>query len=148
MIEYRIIAKTNKVITNFKKAAAKDMGQLNKLMAVITTDIEREAKQSIARPKTGELYRSRRNPGQFYRASNPGEPPAADTQVLLKNIRGKVLRTGGKTKATGRVISGANYSAYLEFGFGMKARPFLRPALEKYYPKFRDGIRRIVNKRV
>jgi len=71
-------------------------------------------------------------------SSMPGTPPNSDTGNLIKNIR--LSRTNAmKRTPVASVISGAIYSNHLEYGSkkstgrgsGIKARPFMAPALRK-----------------
>ena len=54
---------------------------------------------------------------------------------LVSNISHNTVRAEG-TKLISQVFSGAEYSAYLEFGTRkMAERPFLQPALDENAPK-------------
>ena len=76
--------------------------------------------------KSGVMYQ-KYNPRREHRASAPGQAPASDTGNLVSKIRVKQ-----KNPNTTQVESGADYSAFLEYGTSkMEARPFMFPAFEK-----------------
>jgi len=89
--------------------------------------IRGEAVKSIqSGAKSGIVY-EKYNPRRTHRASAPGQAPASDTGNLVSKI--KVRQ---KNKDTVEVESGANYSAFLEYGTSkMQPRPFMLPAFEK-----------------
>lgn len=67
-----------------------------------------------------------------------------DTGFLRSKIRPDVSRV--LTDLAAEVISGADYSSYLEFGTSrMAARPFLFPAFEAAVPGFVRELRAILN---
>ena len=74
----------------------------------------------LSSPHTGRVYNRR------HQASSPGEPPAPDTGRLI----GSITTSYDPVNLTGRVVVGAKYGLYLEFGTKrMQPRPFMRPAL-------------------
>jgi HK97 gp10 family phage protein len=77
----------------------------------------------------------RRAAAKRYQPSAPGEPPRKRTGTLQKSIAHEVERQPGAVLA--RVGTKVDYGRFLEFGTRrMKARPYLRPALTEYLPKF------------
>lgn len=89
-----------------------------------TEEVLGEVKRLILdTPKTGRVYK---RGAITHQASGKNEPPASDTGRLIRLISSKYdLPT-----LTGKVISSASYSAYLEYGTAkMAQRPFMRPAL-------------------
>ncbi|MFH1633279.1 MAG: HK97-gp10 family putative phage morphogenesis protein [Chloroflexota bacterium] len=114
--------------------------------------IEREAKQSM-KPGHGRIYKKGKHGTISHQASTPGSPPAVDTGRL----RGSVSTNwGGSGRGNGSVDSQASpqdgigqpakeqsrfvvvvgtnveYGKFLELGTRhIRARPWLRPALEK-----------------
>lgn len=96
-------------------------------------DVKFEMQKSFSLPKSGNLYR--RNNGQYYVASAPGEAPAIKEGLLDKSIRTSAKRQSGQIIGTVQV--NAPYAALLEGGGGFVApRPFLRPAFEKVRRRF------------
>ena len=103
---------------------------------------------------------------RIHRASAPGQPPAVDTTNLLNSIR--AAKTG-EMRAT--VAAGAEYAAALENGatipgrnkrsnpsrvkgkktagplknIVIKPRPFFKPVVEKFAPKFKENIRKAID---
>src|SRR3974390_2892724 len=74
----------------------------------------------LSSPHTGRVYNRR------HQASSPREPPAPDTGRLI----GSITTPFDPVNLTGRVVVGAKYGLYLEFGTQrMQPRPFMRPAL-------------------
>lgn len=62
-----------------------------------------------------------------HQASAPGDPPAVDTGDLRSRIGVQKIKPGHYRVGTNLI-----YAPWLEFGTRrMKARPFMRPALEK-----------------
>jgi len=95
------------------------------------------AKESMAEPKHGRLYRRGR---VEHRASAPGEAPAIDTGNLVGSIRERMTAA-----AIGRVETSAEYAAPLEFGTPrMRARPFFRPAAEAVKDWFISELTRLL----
>jgi len=99
--------------------------------------------------------------------SQPGKPPKVDTGAMLASIRSHSKI--GKDKAEIRVGSwlnktkGAKYPAYLESGTrgvllskrsgargagGMKARPWLEPAMEKEWPGIKRRLSEIMGQEI
>ena len=101
--------------------------------------IRTEAIKSIQTgAKTGIVY-EKYNPRRTHRASAPGESPASDTGNLVSKIMVKQ-----KDKNTTQVESGADYSAFLEYGTSkMLPRPFLFPAFQKSKDKI---VKAVVNR--
>lgn len=102
--------------------------------------VENTAKESIQRGvKSGRVYTKG---GITHQASAEGEAPATDTGFLVSNISHNTVRAEG-TKLISQVFSGAEYSAYLEFGTRkMAERPFLQPALDENAPKIEADFRK------
>lgn len=108
---------------------------------------EEQAKRSILKgPKTGKKYRIP-NSNVTYRASAPGQAPANRTSKLNDRIQAdRQIRREAASILYSRVISGAKYSSFLEFGTSrMKARPFLGPAAEdNRHGKAKDRGKRVL----
>ena len=98
--------------------------------------IRSEAVKSIQTgAKSGIMYQ-KYNPRRQHRASAPGQAPASDTGNLVSKIRVKQ-----KNPNTTQVESGADYSAFLEYGTSkMQPRPFLFPAFEKSRAKITQAV--------
>ena len=98
--------------------------------------IRAEAVKSIqSGAKSGIVY-EKYNPRRQHRASAPGQAPASDTGNLVSKIRVKQ-----KNPNTTQVESGADYSAFLEYGTSkMQPRPFLFPAFEKSRAKITQAV--------
>lgn len=81
--------------------------------------------------------------GANHVASDPGEPPNADTGVLDRSINARVT---APLKA--EVSADAPYAAAQEFGsdkLNLPERPFMRPAAERGRPAAVERIRDAVN---
>lgn len=76
-----------------------------------------------------------------------GEKAMKDVVILIANdsIRGSPVLTGNNRRSikfqakglTGAIYSTSGYGGYLETGtVKMPARPYLKPALDKNFPKF------------
>lgn len=100
--------------------------------------IEKAAKVAIMTgPKTGRLTYPKRAGGKPHRASAPGEAPATDTGTLVNSIQAR-----RKARLEWWVTVGAEYGAGLEFGKArVEPRPFMRPAVRKIEPLFREACR-------
>ena len=98
--------------------------------------IRAEAVKSIqSGAKSGIVY-EKYNPRRSHRSSAPGQAPASDTGNLVSKIRVKQ-----KNPNTTQVESGADYSAFLEYGTSkMQPRPFLFPAFEKSRAKITQAV--------
>jgi len=90
----------------------------------VTEEVRNEAVRLITHgQRTGRVYHHH---GHSHRASAPGEPPASDTGNLVNSIHTEY----DAATLTGRVVVGAEYGLYLEYGTQhMEARPFMRRAL-------------------
>ena len=98
--------------------------------------IRAEAVKSIqSGGKSGIVY-EKYNPRRSHRSSAPGQAPASDTGNLVSKIRVKQ-----KNPNTTIVESGADYSAFLEYGTSkMQPRPFLFPAFVKSKKKITQAV--------
>jgi len=68
--------------------------------------------------------------GKSHIPAPPGEPPHVDTGRLRRSITHEIEVTD--KGVIGRIGTNVDYGRYLELGTSrMKARPFLRPGLEK-----------------
>jgi HK97 gp10 family phage protein len=104
-----------------------------RVMESATRMVANTAIQSIAKGGRGRAYSRKSQPPHI--ASAPGDPPATDTGELIRNITTNVKKDFGG-KLVGQIISGAPYSAHLEFGTTqMEKRPFLQPALKNNHAK-------------
>lgn len=130
-------------VKNLKKVMSQ-LGRLNQDLEVPFQEVVKgggqliraEAVKSIqSGAKSGIVYQ-KYNPRRQHRASAPGQAPASDTGNLVSKIRVKQ-----KDKNTTQVESGADYSAYLEYGTSkMLPRPFLFPAFEKSRGKIAKAV--------
>jgi len=86
-----------------------------------------------AGPHTGRIYQR----GNItHQASAPGEPPAVDTGTLTNS--GGAERLAQNLWA---VFFSARHAALLEYGTPtIEARPFLRPAVERFRQAYYDGL--------
>ena len=85
----------------------------------------------INSPRGGRVYPSRRGPGQFHKASAPGEPPAVDVGELVGSITQARTRTGPVTSSV-QAGSTLERGLYLEYGTSrILPRPAFRPALAR-----------------
>lgn len=77
-----------------------------------------------------------------YQGSAPGEPPRSRTRTLIKSITSETIWYNvGREVVTTRVGSNVPYARHLEFGTKkMAARPFLRPSLTEFAPRFRSEV--------
>jgi len=96
------------------------------------------SKESMREPKSGRIYRKPNTKKAVWQASAPGEAPSArHTGNLMSSMSFEVGEEGGvlvgRVGTLGEAKGGRpTYALYLELGTpNMKARPYLRPALEK-----------------
>lgn len=71
----------------------------------------------------------------IHRASRPGDPPAKDTGRLINSTQTKPKRVREGYKTGWRITLGVPYARELEYGIGVAARPFVKPALDMTRPK-------------
>lgn len=115
-----------------EQASDKQQKQISKAVKETTLEVHKTVIESISKPGSG-ITRKLYLPNRTHTASSPNNPPATDTGNLKRNLRWETVAG----QFTGKVISGADYSTYLEFGtVNMEQRPFMRPALEKNYKEF------------
>jgi len=96
-------------------------------------DVAGNAQASMERAKHGRVYGA-------HQASAPGEAPAIDTGTLHNSIQVHMVRP-----LTAVVAVHAPYGLYLEMGTRrMAARPFLKPAVDKVKPAFREAMRQVL----
>ena len=125
-----------------ENASKQRQAAVDKVIKETTIEVHKTAVESISKKgsgKTRELYLPKRT----HTASAPNNPPATDTGNLKQNIRWE-SKAG---EMTGRVISGARYSAALEFGYqanNLEKRPFMRPALEKHFRPFINRVKQVL----
>ena len=130
-------------VKNLKKVMSQ-LGRLNKDLEQPFQEVVKgggqliraEAVKSIqSGAKSGIVY-EKYNPRRSHRASAPGQAPASDTGNLVSKIRVKQ-----KNPNTTIVESGADYSAFLEYGTSkMQPRPFLFPAFVKSKKKITQAV--------
>jgi HK97 gp10 family phage protein len=115
-----------------RRALQTYLHEMYPIMIESTQVLRTEAIDLMRAPKSGRLGYSRRRSGLVYRRSAAGEAPAVDTGDLMNSIVTDVVAYNGQRYITGEVIATEKYAAALEFGTPkMKARPFMRPALNK-----------------
>lgn len=113
----------------FAEIAARLPREAREVAAETAHEIEADAKQRMAEPKSGRMYGA-------HRASAPGEAPAMDTGALASSIQ--VAPERGSTYV---VFTNQEYAAHLEFGtVKMAPRPFFGPAASRALPGFVDAI--------
>jgi hypothetical protein len=125
-----------KVIKRLSDYSKEVQTQAALVVADYTLKVHGEAVKSI------QSIRSKGNerPDGSY-ASKPGNPPNTDTGTLVKSLNVEV----DLNKATGKVYSKLKYALWLEVGtLNIEKRPFLAPALEKFYVKFIDAIKKVL----
>lgn len=104
------------------RAAAQRLAQQR--AALVAQELRNEIVEQLSQPGRGREYR---RGNVTHRASAPGDPPAVDTGRLRGSIGVQRIGDGHY-----RVGTNVDYAPLLEFGRrNQKARPFLRPALEK-----------------
>lgn len=109
--------------------------QVDALMTILVS----KAIDAVADEATTQMERSRGGrrylvPGtkRHYTASRPGHAPAIATDTLHQSIQGTLVRP-----TYGIVYTNVEYAPHLEYGtIHMAARPFLRPAANKYVKQF------------
>lgn len=105
--------------------------------------IQRSIQAEMRKPKHGLYYTYR---GRKYRASAPGEAPAIRSGALYRDLNPRYSAGGMRATISPRVVSetGAPYPDILEKGLGqMEARPFMKPAFNRYRELYKAQIRRI-----
>lgn len=139
--------------------------EIDAIVQKTALDIGEDAETSMSGEKHGRLYRikamtvgakGRRGKGliaagakarngrvtvgyKVHRASAAGEAPAIDTGNLANSIQ---TRKTGQGSAVVEV--GAEYGLPLELGTRkMAARPFMRPAADRGWPKFLEALKQL-----
>lgn len=119
----------DEVIRSFQALAElnpRTRAPLKKAMRAGATLVAREARAKLtSKGRTGRFYPL---PGTHreYRASAPGEPPAAVEKNLAKSIRTSISRKG----FSARILTGDPKAHIQEYGSeNQEARPFLRTSL-------------------
>ena len=123
-------------------ASQKQQKEISKAVKETTIEVHKTVIESISKPGAG-ITRKLYLPNRTHTASAPNNPPATDQGNLKRNIRWE-SKAG---EMTGRVISGAEYSAALEFGYtprNLEQRPFMRPALEKHFRPFINRVKQVL----
>jgi len=127
-----------KLIWHGKEVMANIANKVEKALERGGNLVKNEAIRSIKYdPKSGKWYWGRS--GRYYQASADLESPAIDTGSLMRSISVLMEKKGTEIAAyVGTMDASKHDSLYkpgvsliLEKGFGMKPRPFLRPALAK-----------------
>jgi hypothetical protein len=135
------IPKLNAVKARIDNLVKDRQNPLFQAIVETTIDVHKDVKESLSKKGTG-VTRKLYQPNRIHTASSPNNPPATDQGFLKKEVR---YRTKVK-EFYGVVISGANYSRALEFGYppnNLEERPFLRPALEKNFDKFKNRVKQV-----
>ena len=100
--------------------------------------VQRDAFRAIKKHSAGRLYTRR---GKKHVASKAGDAPNTDTGNLIRNIRVSTGRGSMNKGYSAEVKAVTPYALRLEYGQGrIKARPFMRPALEANKPKIKKLI--------
>jgi HK97 gp10 family phage protein len=131
MLRLRVeVAGGDELARNMRRLADSARDRLEQALDESANQLRDAAVVSILHDeKTGRVY-EKYDPRRTHVASAPGEAPASDTGFLVNHI--VVDRTELPQLEVG-VASLAPYSEALEYGTRrMKARPFLRPALQRY----------------
>lgn len=106
---------------------------VDKVINAAALDVRSEVQTSMRGPKSGRTYRV---PGtkKTYTASAPGEAPAIPTGTLRSSIQVEFIALNHR-----RVGSNSDHALPMEIGTRrMKARPYLRPALDKVAVNYRS----------
>lgn len=117
-----------------RMAELKAQGKRNmrKAISFLRRDIVERFTKTPALTTTGPRGGVRRKKGGGYVPSRPGEPPAIQTGTLRRSMTTEL--DVDHDGVVGRVGPGKEgfYARYLEFGTRkMKARPHLRPAIDR-----------------
>lgn len=112
-----------------KKLVKRPVENVQRAIARSTMLVRDTAVKSIQAGGTGETV-LKYNPRRTHTQSAPKQPPASDTGFLVSQISTDVYQSGGIV--VGKIISGAPYSKFLEFGTTtMTERPFMQPAIDR-----------------
>ena len=138
-----------KNIGSFRKRLKKRLGKnpdknLSRALQDAVSLVQSEVISSISKQGTGIVYP---RPWKDHHASKPGSPPATDTGTLRNSITTRIVRENDAL--IGQIIAyapdggGGNYAKHLEFGTrrGLKARPFMQPALDKSAKKIKQAFK-------
>lgn len=112
-----------------KKLVKRPVENVQRAIARSTMLVRDTVVKSIQAGGTGETV-LKYNPRRTHTQSAPKQPPASDTGFLVSQISTDVYQSGGIV--VGKIISGAPYSKFLEFGTTtMTERPFMQPAIDR-----------------
>ncbi|MEY5098720.1 MAG: hypothetical protein RJA36_1439 [Pseudomonadota bacterium] len=94
------------------------------------------------RARKAQAKKRRRRAARFlYQASKPGEPPRKRTGTLQKSVGHEVFYDLRYDQVTVRAGTNVPYGRFLEYGTRkMAARPWLRPGMVEYLPRFRGVV--------
>lgn len=115
---------------------------LHRIFVETAQEVRSDAIEGMQKsPATGKLYH---RGGIAGRRSSPGNPPRPDTGNMIASI---VVDIARDSIEVGSTLRDPDYPAILEMGSkNMKARPWLRPALEKNKPELRSRLRDAIRK--
>jgi len=115
--------------------------------------VEATAKELIASPKSGRVYRKPFTKAETYIASAADEPPASRTGTMLRNIGHKIKNEHGKFVGEVGFIGAKSrkvpYAAHVLLGHigpggvYVAPRPLLRPALHMNEKNIRNRLAQI-----
>lgn len=108
--------------------------------------VKDSALRSVRRHSAGKTYK---RGNKTHVASRPGDAPNSDGGNLIENIRVSTAKGNMLKGYSAEVKAITPYAMRLEYGQGkLKARPFMRPALEKNKAKIRKLIIKAVKKSI
>ena len=132
-------------------------GRFNDIPKDMAKEIRKAVNQSVLMVKATAVRSIRDlSPGRTYRlenrvhvASRAGDAPNTDTGNLIRNIRVSTAEGNLLKGYSAEVKAITPYAMRLEYGQGkVKARPFMRPALNKNKAKIRQLITKAVKKSI
>lgn len=120
----------------FKQIAERLEAEAAELVSETIDRVVENIETAMELPKSGNVY------GKHI-ASQPGEPPAIDTEDLINSALKSM-----ESPTSGTIAYTSDHAAAMEYGTVNAApRPFLRPALDTELPIFRHGVQKLLRKK-
>lgn len=137
-IKARIIG-TEKLVATLNKMSLEAKNNIVQALNKGAIVVHKTAGKSIQQSSGSFKENSK---GHF--SSPPGAPPNADTGNLARRLR---IKPAKAAELEAQVISGAKYSADLEFGTrNMAARPFMAPSFRDHVKNIKNAVAKAIRK--
>lgn len=114
--------------------------KLDVMMEECGAELASDIRENFTDPGDWKKYKSRSTYKKTHWSSKPFQPPAVDTWKLKMSIDYELYKTGWERRI--RVGTKVKYGLWMEKGTPkILPRPFLRPAIHRYKPRFLTKIK-------